>query len=129
MTGRLVVALIVAPLACALAFAIWIVMAAEAEPPRAPFLMLLIPGLMMGVLFEVVALIPLVYWLGRRQSLSRSKVIWGGLILWVVAVTLQLWVTSEIPFPQFLIAFPTLMIPGIALVLAFAYTISYASSA
>ena len=129
MTGRLVVALVVAPVVCALAFAMWMVMAAEAEPQRAPFLVLLMPGLMMGVFFEVVALVPLVYWLSRRRSLSRGNVIWGGLVLWVIAVSFQLWVTSEVPFLQSLIGLPTLMIPGLALVLAFAFLISYVPAA
>lgn len=129
MTGRMVIALVIAPLMCALAFAIWMMMAAEAEPPRAPFLVLLMPGLMMGVAFEVIALMPLVYWLGRRRKLTRGNVILGGVILWVVAVTLQGWATSDSPFPYLLIALPTLMIPGLALVLAFAFLISYAPAA
>lgn len=128
MTGRTVVALIVAPLVCALVFAIYMAMAAEAHPARAPFHILLMPGLMMGVCFEVVALIPLVYWLGRRQLLSRRNVIWGGLILWVIAVLLQVWMTSQVPFPQALMAVPTLLVPGLALVLAFAFLSSYASA-
>lgn len=129
MNGRTLLALVVAPVACALAFALWFVMAAAADPARASFAILLLPGLTAGTVFEIFALLPLLYWLRQRGSLSRGRFIVIGLLLWAVAASLQVWITAEVPFLHAIAVLPMLMIPGLALVIVFAFAISYMPAA
>jgi hypothetical protein len=87
--------------------------------------MLFFPGLMYGALFEVVALLPLVLWLRHRGKLSRTRVLVGGAVLWMVAALLQLLATSELPVHQSVLLLPALMVPGLALVLVFVFVMRY----
>ncbi len=122
--GRLLAALILAPVACSVALGAAFLIGLDRSGSQASTLVLFLPGLMYGALFEIVALLPLVYWLRRRGSLSFGRVLFGGLLLWAAGVALQLWATSEPSIVAWLSVAPMLMVPGIALVLVFAFVVS-----
>jgi hypothetical protein len=103
----------------------WMLLSLDRSGSNTSVPMLFFPGLMYGALFEVMALLPFVLWLRHRGKLSRGRVLTGGVVLWLVTALLQLLATSELPVSQSVFLLPALMVPGLALVLVFAFVMRY----
>ena len=92
MNPRVVTALILAPIACALVLGAWLSLGLRRPESSEPGLTIaaLAPGLMYGALFEVFALLPLFLLLKRAHMASRLALVGFGTLLWGAAVALNL---------------------------------------
>jgi hypothetical protein len=128
MNSRIVAALLLAPIACALVFGAWIVWGlerAESRDDRFLFVAFL-PGMLYGTLFEVFILLPLLVFLRRVGKGAPGILVACGMSVWAVAVVLNTWATSQLPLTQFSVrdmamVFLPLMLAGLALVLVFVF--------
>jgi hypothetical protein len=123
MSNRTLLALILSPIACGLIFDIWIVSATSSAEYVAPGAEAIVffGGTMYGAVFEVLILMPAIFLLHRAKLRSRLFLISCGTALWVLAVLLNLWATSELPLYQAISLLPALSIPGFALVCVYVY--------
>ncbi|MBK7665795.1 MAG: hypothetical protein IPJ21_20105 [Sterolibacteriaceae bacterium] len=96
-----------------------------ARPTNAPWFSFFVPGMLYGALFEVVALVPLFHLLQRIRHPSSVALAGLGLMLWAVAVILNIAATAEITVAEALPVMPRLMLPGVALVLVFAFVVKH----
>jgi hypothetical protein len=126
--SRTVAALLLAPIACSLASGVLILWGAESPEGSHSRLLFVafFAGIMYGALFEVFALLPLLLVLRRMQKSTRGTLFTGGALLWGAVVILYVFANSEFSWLQLpLSAFGSflvpLLLPGLVLVLVFAF--------
>jgi len=130
MSGRFVLAMILAPLVGGAVFGAWVYwgMHGGHSQPGLALLMLLLPGTIYGAAFEVFVLLPLLLLIRRRRWPTRGPLIAGGALAWIAIVFLNIWGTSETglsgwTLPDIAAAFLPLVVPGVVLVLVFAWLV------
>ena len=122
MNRQIVVALLLAPVACGLARALWILLwIGRAEHFEDGVVMgAFLPGLLSGVVFEVVALMPLLLLLRHIGRVSRSNLVIFGFALWTVAaLLLYFWPFHDLLLRHSTMLLPLILLPGAVLVVVF----------
>jgi len=130
MSGRFVLAMILAPLVAGAVFGAWVYSGMQATPsqPGLAQLILLMPGAIYGASFEVFVLLPLLWLIRRRRWPTRLPLIAGGALVWVAIVFLNIWATSDTGLSgwtlrDIAVSFLPLVVPGVVLVLVFAWLV------
>jgi hypothetical protein len=129
-SGRFVLAMILAPLVGGVVFGAWVYSGMHSGYSQAglALLMLLLPGTIYGAAFEVFVLLPLLFLIRRRRWPTRGPLIAGGTSAWIVIVFLNIWATSDTGLSGWTLsdiaaAFLPLVVPGVVVVLAFAWLV------
>jgi hypothetical protein len=130
MTGRFVLAMTLAPLVAGAVFGSWVYSGMQSNPshPGLAQLILLMPGAIYGASFEVFVLLPLLWLIRRRGWPTRGSLIAGGAMAWTTIVFLNILATSDTGLSGWTLrdiaaSFLPLVVPGVVLVLVFAWLV------
>jgi len=121
MTGRTILALVLAPIVAGAAYASWALssMSGIPESHRPDPWVQFVPGVLGAAVFELFVLLPLLYFLQRTHHSNRFLFIGLGTVCWFLA-SVGLLSLARLEWSDLVATTLIFLIPGFALVLVFA---------
>jgi hypothetical protein len=120
MNGRTILALIVAPVVGGLTYGGWLASSFSGipDPYRTGLWTQSIPGIVVGTVFELFFLLPLLYLLQRFRLSARLWFIGFGILIWFL-LSIALLSLTQINWSECVASSFMFLVPGAALVIAF----------